>query len=249
MIDETAASASSTPAENQLDWLLDASSRGPLPDGEIRQHLAPALLEAIGGPDGFNAALAAAGPLTLRETLTTQPDRIQAAVYGHTIGCRITVHVEAAGRVDNLRLTPDEPEPASWTEIDTRLAELGARVSFAAAQIEPDGRCHIAHGLDADTQRPIGSAFELYVLGALAQAVAEGRLSWNEQLAIRDDYCAGHQPHGVRPHHRTRHDRRRGQKPVHRPGSVSPPGPTTVTAPPSPAHRTPRCGQARSTCW
>lgn len=46
------------PAEHQLDWLLDASLRGPLPDGEIRQHLAPALLEASGGPDGFNAGLA-----------------------------------------------------------------------------------------------------------------------------------------------------------------------------------------------
>ncbi|MFI7610948.1 serine hydrolase [Nonomuraea terrae] len=90
--------------------------------------------------------------------------------------------------MDSLRLTPDEPKPNSWTEIDTWLAELGAGVSFAAARIEPDGQCRIAHGLDADTQRPIGSAFKLYVLGALAQAVAEGRLSWNEQLAIRDDY-------------------------------------------------------------
>ncbi|WP_192784103.1 serine hydrolase [Nonomuraea angiospora] len=61
-------------------------------------------------------------------------------------------------------------------------------MSFAAARIEPDGQCRIAHGLDADTQRPIGSAFKLYVLGALAQAVAEGRLSWNERLAIRDDH-------------------------------------------------------------
>ncbi|MEU8250661.1 hypothetical protein [Nonomuraea sp. NPDC048916] len=82
MIDETAASTSSTPAEQQLDWLLDASLRSPLPDGEIRQHLAPALLEASGEPDGFNSALAAVGPLTLRETLTTQPDQVQAAVHG-----------------------------------------------------------------------------------------------------------------------------------------------------------------------
>ncbi|MFG6200682.1 Cpe/LpqF family protein [Nonomuraea sp. JJY05] len=145
MIDETAASTSSTTAEQQLDWLLDASSRGPLPDGEIRQHLVPALLEASGGPDGFNAALAAVGPLTLRETLTTQPDQVQAAVHAHTTGYRITVHVEAAGRVDNLRLTPDEPEPTSWTEIDARLAEPGARVSWRASRSGTANRgcCHI----------------------------------------------------------------------------------------------------------
>jgi Beta-lactamase enzyme family len=61
-------------------------------------------------------------------------------------------------------------------------------VSFAAAEIGQDARCRIVHGFDADTQRPIGSAFKLYVLGALAKAVVDGQASWDERLAIRDDW-------------------------------------------------------------
>jgi hypothetical protein len=65
---------------------------------------------------------------------------------------------------DNLRLTPDEPEPTSWTEIDTRLAELGARVSFAAAQIdEPQG--HRRHDDQVAGQRRVsGCTRTTYVI-------------------------------------------------------------------------------------
>ncbi|MEU8198559.1 serine hydrolase [Microbispora amethystogenes] len=188
MIDEPVTTASPGTAEHQLKWLVDASFRAPLPVGEIRRHLAPALLDASGGPDAVNAALAALGPLTLAGTLTKRPDHVQAAVAGRTAGYRIAVHVDADGRVDAMRLTPDEPEPASWAEIDALLRGLGSRVSFAAAHIEPDGRCRVVHGLDADTPRPIGSAFKLYVLGALAQAVVDRHASWDERLAIRDDH-------------------------------------------------------------
>ncbi|MGH9059404.1 MAG: serine hydrolase, partial [Acidimicrobiales bacterium] len=38
------------------------------------------------------------------------------------------------------------------------------------------------------TPRPIGTAVKLYVLGALGQAVAEDRASWQERLAIREDW-------------------------------------------------------------
>jgi hypothetical protein len=38
--------------------------------------------------------------------------------------------------------------------------------------------------MDASTPLAIGSGFKLYVLGALAEAIAEGRASWQQQLAI-----------------------------------------------------------------
>ncbi|WP_433174420.1 serine hydrolase [Actinoallomurus sp. CA-150999] len=188
MSEETTVDASPSTAARRLEWLVGASARAPLPDDEIRQRLAPALLDAIGGPEGLNAALAGVGRLAVREILTSRPDNAQAAVRGRAADYLVTVGVDGAGLIDDVRLTPDEPSPTSWTDIDGRLARLGVRVSFAAAEIGPDGRCRIRHGLDADTQRPIGSAFKLYVLGALGQAVAEGRASWDEELAIRDDW-------------------------------------------------------------
>lgn len=61
-------------------------------------------------------------------------------------------------------------------------------MSFVAAELDPSGALDVVHGVDADVLRPVGSAFELYVLGALAQAVPDGRASWDEPLAIRDEW-------------------------------------------------------------
>ncbi|MET8871995.1 serine hydrolase [Nocardia sp. NPDC004604] len=172
----------------QLDWIVSASTRSPLPDREIRDHLASGLLDASGGADGFNAALMRIGRLVVGEIVAARPDFVQAAVHGDTGNYLVTVRTNTAGLIEEVRLTADVPPPASWAEIDTRLARLGRRVSFAAAEIEPDDHCRIVHGLNPDTLRPIGSAFKLYVLGALAHAVAEGRVGWDERLAIRDDW-------------------------------------------------------------
>jgi hypothetical protein len=98
------------------------------------------------------------------------------------------VHVDNQGLVDNVDLSRREPALASWAELDDRLTALGARVSFAAAEIDPSGQCRIVHGHDADVPRPIGSGFKLYVLGALAQAVADGTAAWDEPLPIRDEW-------------------------------------------------------------
>ena len=50
-----------------------------------------------------------------------------------------------------------------------------------------DGTCEPVEGVSADTVRPLGSGFKLYVLGALARAVRTGRASWDQQLAIVED--------------------------------------------------------------
>lgn len=174
-------------AVDQLDWLVTATTRVPLPEPEIQQRVASALLDASGGAPGFNAAAGAIGPLTTTRVVASAADRAQAAVRGGDRDYLLTVRVDRTGRVDHLELTPDEAAPASWAELDDRLAALPGRVSFAAATIDPDGTCRIEHGAAAATPRPIGSAVKLYVLGALGQAVADGRLSWTDRLAIRED--------------------------------------------------------------
>jgi beta-lactamase class A len=175
-------------AEEQLTWLVDASTRAPLPDDEISRHLAPDLLAASGGPAGLNAALSGLGRLSLTKIVMSQGESVQAAISSPHAEHLMTIHVSPAGLVDDFGLTVIEAPPTSWTQVDTQLAGLAARVSFAAAEIGADGQCRIVHGVDADTQRPIGSAFKLYVLGALAQAVADERASWDERLAIREDW-------------------------------------------------------------
>lgn len=190
MIGQTGTDMAVTTADEQLGWLVTASARIPLSENEIQQRVAPALLTASGGTAGFNAAAGAVGPLTVVRAATAahRADHARSVVRGGGRDYLLTVRVDGTGRISHLELTPDEVLPASWPEVDTLLTALSGRVSFAAAALEPDGTCRIEHGFNPDTLRPIGSGFKLYVLGALGQAVTEGRASWSESLAIREDH-------------------------------------------------------------
>jgi beta-lactamase class A len=180
-------------AAAQLSWVLDASAHPAVPAAQLRAHLAAQFLATVGGPAAFDAVLAKVGHLSLRHLLVSRPDAVAAVVNSSTgAGYLVRLSVDRTGLVNGLLLSlapaRDTPQPTSWAELDRDLAGLGATVSFVAAEVEPGGGCRPAHGLDANAPRPLGSAFKLYVLGALGQAVAEHRAAWNEPLPIHDDW-------------------------------------------------------------
>ncbi len=184
-----AAHAAEVPtAGDQLEWVVDATGRVPVSDAELQQHIAQVLVTAAGGTAGINAALTGLGRLEVERVVTEAPDHVEAVVHGPADDYLLDLHVDQAGLIDGLRATADDPVPSSWPEVDAQLAALGGRVSFGASEILPDGRCRDVHGVRDTVQRPLGSAFKLYVLGALGTAVAEHKASWSEQLAIRDDW-------------------------------------------------------------
>jgi hypothetical protein len=78
--------------------------------------------------------------------------------------------------------------PQTWQQLDSRLRVLAPQVSFAAMTIDPRGGCRLVHGVNAGLARPLGSAFKLYVLGALGQAVASHRATWDERLAVHQQW-------------------------------------------------------------
>jgi beta-lactamase class A len=57
-------------------------------------------------------------------------------------------------------------------------------VGFLAASASPDGTCHPVHEIAPSTPRPTASQFKLFVLGALADQIAAGRISWDETLTV-----------------------------------------------------------------
>ncbi|UOZ10945.1 serine hydrolase [Amycolatopsis sp. WQ 127309] len=184
-----AAHAAEVPtAGDQLEWVVDATGRVPVSDAELQQHIAQVLVTAAGGTAGINAALTGLGRLEVERVVTEAPDHVEAVVHGPADDYLLDLHVDQTGLIDGLRATADDPVPSSWPEVDAQLAALGGRVSFGASEILPDGRCRDVHGVQDNVQRPLGSAFKLYVLGALGAAVAEHKASWTEQLAIRDDW-------------------------------------------------------------
>ena len=184
----TPAAAPATTALQQLEWLIDASARPPISTAELDQHLTPQLLAAAGGPAGFNQGLESAGRLSVQQLLLDQPAHVE-AITGSANGVFLAdLRTDASGLISGIGLPPYVASPQTWQQLDTRLRALAPEVSFAAMTIGPGGGCHIVHGVNAGTARPLGSAFKLYVLGALGQAVASHRASWDEQLAIHEQW-------------------------------------------------------------
>jgi hypothetical protein len=75
---------------------------------------------------------------------------------------------------------------AAWARIDEDLAALAPEVGFLAARVSPDGTCEPLHEVAASTARPIASQFKLFVLGALAEEVAAGRIAWDQPVTVDD---------------------------------------------------------------
>ncbi len=178
------APASPRTLDSQYAWLLDASSRLPVPAAEMSEHLDATLLAAVGGTAGVNQVLQSLGKLTAGPEISRTATELQRVVSSASAGDLLAIlDVDPAGLLDGLRFTPYLPAPTSWTQLDASLRTLAPRVSFAAARLSPSG-CALVHGVDPATARPLGSAFKLYVLGALAREIQQGRLSWDTDLAL-----------------------------------------------------------------
>jgi beta-lactamase class A len=179
------------PAERQLSWLISAAARAPLSAPEIERHLAPQYLTAIGGPATVNQELAVFGKVTLGRTLLIKPSLIHAIITTSTLGpVEAEVQTDPSGQIliTEFLGASTAAVPTSWQQLDTSLRALAPQVSFAAMTIGPGGSCHLVHGVNASTARPLGSAFKLYVLGALGQAIRNRKASWGEKLAIREQW-------------------------------------------------------------
>lgn len=74
----------------------------------------------------------------------------------------------------------------AWATIDAAVAEHGTHVGFLAARVTDDG-CEAVHAVEPEAARPMGSQFKLLVLGALAEAIAEGRLAWDGTVTVTDE--------------------------------------------------------------
>jgi hypothetical protein len=179
-----------TPAVDQLSWFIGASMRLPLSDSDIRAHFSDEAYRAFGGSAAaVSERLAPFADLRLDRLGPSRIPYAQSAIVTGTSGAPMTMSVglDGDGRIASLLFAPRPAEPTSWSDVDRQLAALAPQASFAIDRVQ-DGTCTTVHQVAGDTQRPLGSAFKLYVLGALGDAVASGRISWDDTVPIRDEW-------------------------------------------------------------
>ncbi len=186
--------APDAPVGGQLTWFLRAVADLPWSPQLIRTHfdsgflaqLSPADINSDAVPLGEDVPTSGA---SLIGVLWQDPARypwslLAVASFG---GQQLTVNiaVDGAGLISGLLLTPYQPAPGSWAQVDRDLAALGAPdASLLAARVSPGGVCTPVHQVAAAAARPLASMFKLFVLGALAHQIAAGRVSWDQDLTV-----------------------------------------------------------------
>ncbi len=75
--------------------------------------------------------------------------------------------------------------PTSWDGLDAAVRSIAPEVHLLVAKIVGDSFEEL-HSIDPNTSASIGSAFKIYVLEALGEAVASGKVSWDQQLTITE---------------------------------------------------------------
>ena len=86
-----------------------------------------------------------------------------------------TISLDGEGKINGLFLRPPVMEVSSTQEAIDNLTALGGEVAVLVTRNgEP------LHAVNADVPLAVGSAFKLSILAALAQAVEEGDLRWED---------------------------------------------------------------------
>lgn len=105
----------------------------------------------------------------------------------------LTSGVDAEGRLVQFAVAAEPPRPqpvaaglGSWRAIDRRLDSLAPTTAAYAGEVVGED-CVPVQAARGGRPVPLGSAYKLYVLDALAEAVAEGRLDWDDTVEIDDD--------------------------------------------------------------
>ena len=172
-----------TPAGAQLAWLLTATSHLPISAAQLRAHFDAGFLAQV-GPAKVNQAFRAVGAVQVASVEVSQPRRFIATVGTGSGRFQMTLVVDARGLISGLGFGPViPPAPTTWAGVDAAIRSVAPQVRLLVANVT-HGSCQPVHSIDPGTAAPLGSAFKLYVLDALGNAVAAGKVHWNQQLTI-----------------------------------------------------------------
>lgn len=195
---EAGAEIPDSPVGERLTWVLDHLNQGAteLTPEVIEENFTFEFLDSFPA-EQFSASLqkfaAANAPLTFQEFLRSPTSSMALALLLDSAGDEILVTLELEDeephRVSALLLQP-VPRAAdlqSWDDFDTQFSALAQDASFVAGEVM-DGGFEPIHALESESRLAIGSSFKLYVLGELARQIEAGEASWDDELAIRDEW-------------------------------------------------------------
>jgi hypothetical protein len=98
---------------------------------------------------------------------------------------RVGLTVDSRGLIGDVDISPSSPGrcPDTWEGVDAALRSVARQTRLLVADVS-NGSCEPLHSIDPYSAAPFGSVLKLYVLHALGNAVAEGKVAWDQPLTI-----------------------------------------------------------------
>ena len=182
-----------SPVGKQLEWLLGISSLLPLSAKEESAHFDATFVneEPVNKLNqAFDSLGSTGSTITLLSLSSVTSNSLKAVVKIGLIKYAVQLSVDTKGLIAGLFFSLAAPIPipkvSSWSQVNTDLKSAAPDVSFLAAQLDAHGTCSDVHQVDGDTPRPLGSMFKLFILGALANAIKNHTVRWNQKLTLTD---------------------------------------------------------------
>jgi len=158
----------------------------PIGTAELRAHFDAGFL-ARTSPAQINQAFLELGGVEAVSVSVSERSRLIATVVAGDPGSNflMTLEVDARGLISGLDFLGwvIPPVPTTWQGVDAAIGSVAPQVRLLVAEVA-GGSCQPVHGIDPGTAAPLGSAFKLYVLDALARAIAAGKVSWTQPLTV-----------------------------------------------------------------
>ncbi len=182
------------PLDEHLDWFLTVLNGAEVSAAEYEARFDEAFRQAVPYEDALLpivADLQVAGPYELGETNRRSATGLDAIVTSSdSIRFLVVLDINDRNRIVGLLVQPADPPvlenpPQTLAEAASRLGEFG-EASLLAAEVL-DGACVPIEAVNAEKPVPIGSAFKLYVLGALADAIEAGAFAWTDEITITEE--------------------------------------------------------------
>ena len=115
-------------------------------------------------------------------------DELIAIIREPMLLLEVHVAVDGEGRISALWFAPAlEDPPETLDQVAEQIDGFGPTSAFLAAEVDANGVCQSIAAVRPELALPIGSVFKLYVLGAVATAVDEETLTWDQPVVIRDE--------------------------------------------------------------
>jgi hypothetical protein len=195
-------SVTNSPAGLQLQWVIGVINGDvPMPDEtEIAAHFSSDFLAQVPATQVialFQQLQQQAAPITIDRVAGIPVDLAIDVLASDRSGQQLVISIvveEAEPHVisglvfqpSSAGATPTVTPLASWNDLESALSEAGPDYAVYAAEVLADGSIQDIHQVAANPMLAIGSAFKLYVLGALATTIESGKIGWDSTVEVTE---------------------------------------------------------------